>query len=247
MPSKWNPPDLDHLITLYRSGLSVKRLADSCGVSRRAIDRVLRDSGITPRGRREAELLKWSQMSSAQRRRQTAAAHIASRRTHSADRQMRHAIGRQAVGRMTPTERELREWLANRRIGSIPQQAIGPYNADLGCYPVAVEIFGGNWHFHGRHLARLPQRVRYLFDAGWHQFVIVVNRSHPLMPVVADELARFIRRARRNPSATREYWMVGGNGQFMTSCSANDAQLTIMPAFGLGRNPITGRYERIGR
>lgn len=239
--------DVDDLIQDYLAGTSINKLAKRWKVSRIVIYHRLREQSVPIRGRGEAERLKWAQMDGVARRRQIQAAHRAAcgRKATFEERTLR-AVTMQRLGHLNPVEQRLANWLAEHGIGTIAQQAIGPYNCDLGAHPVAVEIFGGQWHFSDRHLARLPQRVRYLFDAGWHQLVVVVDsRRYPLHPSIAEELAGFIKRARRHPSAVREYRMLRGAGEVLAACRADDDDLSVVPAFTLGRNPLTGRYQRV--
>ena len=50
----------------------------------------------------------------------------------------RHALAKERFGKLTRHELTLRDLLIERGIRTIPQQAIGPYNCDLGANPVAV-------------------------------------------------------------------------------------------------------------
>src|SRR5262245_54841047 len=151
------------LIMEYESGISLYELGKRYGVSVPVITRRLHEHGIRRRTQSEQEQEKWRRFSPEQRKQQTAAAHAASRgRKISLDTLIYKAQTLQQQGRMQPLEKQVYEWLQERRIPTIPQQAIGPYNCDLGAAPVAVEIFGGNWHWHGQHAARLLKRLDYI-------------------------------------------------------------------------------------
>ena len=127
-----------------------------------------------------------------------------------------------------------------------PQHAIGPYNCDLGAYPVAVEIFGGNWHWSGRHLLRSPERFRYILNAGWHILVLHITRRCPVTIEIADYVAAYVDETRRDPARRREYRVVGRAGELLTAGSVDDDEITIIPTFTSGRDSL-GRYKRISR
>jgi hypothetical protein len=136
--------------------------------------------------------------------------------------------------------------LQDRGIPTIAQQAIGPYNCDLGAYPVAVEVFGGGWHWYGDHVAIVPKRFRYILDAGWHILAVKIDAAFPLTSVTADYIAAYIQQARSDPSSRREYRVIRGAGETLASGSADDDQISIVPTFTAGRN-VLGQYTRVPR
>ena len=183
-----------------------------------------------------------------QRHAQTEMAHLAVRgKPQSLEEQCAIALGRERVARLNPSEQLLAAMLRARGLSIIPQQAIGPYNCDIGASPVAVEIWGGHWHWSPEHMARTPKRMRYLMDGGWHIWVIQVTRQYPLTPEHADEVVAFVQETRRDPAMVRQYRMVRRAGEVFTTGSAKDHEITIIPPFAQRRNPTTGRYERITR
>lgn len=251
MAHKLADTDTKDLIGRYLAGESENALAKSFGFSRQVVRRILRQGGIERRGRSEAEALKWARMSPDQRASQVAAAHEATRgSTKSFDSLCRAALSRQRLqSHATDAEWEFARLLANRGLATIPQQAIGAYNCDLGAFPVAVEIFGGNWHWHGRHLARTPERIRYMLDSGWHVLMVHAwpDAGYPLGDEVADHVVAYVEAARRDPAARREYRVIRGAGEILASGSADDDEVSIEWAFTNRRNPVTGRYESVPR
>lgn len=249
MPAKWNPPDLDNLVKCYLAGESTNRLATRHGVARQAIDRCLRTAGVRLRCRSEAELLKWSRMSDDQRAHQVAAAHATSLgHRRSVDFLIARAASQQRRrANISHHEIVLQSMLTKRGLETGQQVAIGPYNCDLAARPVAVEVFGGHWHFSGDHLKRMPKRTRYLFDAGWHLLVVVVATGYPLTDATADYVAAFVDEMRRKPPVARQYRMVWGAAEVIACGSSDDDQLAFVPPFGCGRNRTSGRYQRVPR
>lgn len=204
------------MVQRYEAGESENAIAQSFGVARSVIRRCLREEGVTLRTNASANRLMMTQRTPEQHRAYTSRAHAANRgRPVRFEVLCRKAATLQRLERnVSPAERLLALWLRDRGIDAVPQFAIGPYNADLGTYPVAVEIYGGNWHTGGRHSSRAPKRLRYLFDQGWSVMVVYVdNRTMPLTERAADEVAAFVQQSRRNPTLGSQYRVIGGNGQ----------------------------------
>ena len=116
---------------------------------------------------------------------------------------------------MSDYERVVFESLRAYGVKPIPQLAIGPYNCDLACHPVAVEIFGGNRHFSGRHLARAEKRIRYLGNAGWHLLMLVISNACPWTSDTANHLIAYLNLADSDPSAPRQYRVIDGCGELL--------------------------------
>lgn len=220
------------IVAAYVNGMSELAVAKSFGIDRNAVRLRLLEAGVNPRGQCEAETLRWSKMTADQRADQIAAAHEATRGSVAPfERKLKVAATVEAKGlRTDPLEISFAAMLASRGVPTIAQQAIGPYNCDLGAFPVAVEIFGGNWHFYGRHFARKPQRFRYILDAGWHVLCIWINPRFPMCEAGADYATSYIEEARRDPSRIREYRVIRGAGEIVACGRADDDQLTFKPA-----------------
>lgn len=221
----------EEIATLYRNGMPEYMIAKRFGVSRMVITRRLKEAGVEKRPIGDVVRATVAARTPEENQRYTEAAHAAVRgipKTH--DVKCRMALGKQrALSHVSPQERVLQDMLTKRGIAVIPQQAIGPYNCDLGTYPVAVEIFGGGWHWTGRHLLRTPERFRYILNAGWHILVVKVEAArHPLSESTADYVATFVEQARRDPSAVREYRVIRGAGELLAAGRADDDQISIV-------------------
>src|SRR5579859_2790695 len=157
---------VSEIVARYVAGESENALANVYCTTRAVVRSHLRSAGITLRGQTEANRLSSAARTPEQHRRYVEAAHIAARaHVQSFDEKAKRAKTRQERGLgVSPAELLLAEWLKQRGIEMTPQLAIGPYNVDLGTYPVAVEIFGGGWHAYGRHRRLAPERYRYLLD-----------------------------------------------------------------------------------
>jgi uncharacterized protein (DUF433 family) len=230
------------LLSRYRAGESEKALSEALGVSRPAIRRRLLEAGITPRDGSASMYLRMAGTTPEQRADLSRAAHDAVRGKRQSDaHRCAIATTRQRLQSGTsPGEMALAEMLAARGIPTVPQQAIGPYNCDLGAYPVAVEVFGGSWHWSGRHILRAPERFRYILNASWDILAVKIEvRRHPLTSATADYVAAYIESARRDPARRREYRVIRGAGETLTAGSADDDDLTLIAA--LHRRSDAGR------
>lgn len=243
----------DKIISLYEGGSSENALADKFGVSRNVIRRHLVENGIHIRTQSEAEALKWSQMSEEERKAQVEAAHeAATGREHTFEELCKRAKTRERnasedYGHVSDYEVELRSMLSDRGINTTIQKAIGPYNCDLAASPVAVEVYGGHWHWTGDHLARVDKRFRYILNRGWFIYVIPVTKSYPLTGAVADHVVSYINRIRRNEPSVCEYRVVWGAGKFVTAGSAEDDNISIVPPFTNARDISSGCYKSVSR
>lgn len=247
MTAKNTAIDTDYLIREYLGGKSEYALALELGVSRTPIRRILLENGIAPRSHSDAGLVRAGQMSPGQRRAQASAAHMAATgRKKTVAEQCLTAQTRQERGLfISARERQLAVMLAERGIEVIHQQAIGPYNCDLGAAPVAVEVYGGNWHWSGDHRRRVAERFNYILNAGWHILVIPATNISPLTSAVADYVVAYIETARRDPTRPREYRVVWRAGEFVTVGGVDGDNIAIEPPFTSRRDPVTGRYTTV--
>lgn len=220
MPAKRMDIDVDNLIQLYNSGESVKHLAELLGVSRPLITRRLHENGITPRNRSESMFLRMSRTPPEERARLANAAHAAVRGHRRTEEELcKRAITRQQSGKSaTPIEIRLAEMLEDRGLRTVKQMAAGPYNIDIAITepPIAVEIFGGNWHASGRHAERYRKRCDYLLDHGWVPVIIWVVRDYPLQVAAADYLVALVEAVRLDKAAFQQEQVIRGDGQLTT-------------------------------
>jgi len=210
--------DADSIASRYSAGESELSLSRSAGVSRAVIRRHLVEKCVPLRNQSESESVKWSRMTEAQRRSQVAPAHIAARgRVVTATEKSRRSSTHERTGsRSSPLEQRFVELLAVSGVAFTQQKSVGPYNLDFAVkeLPIAVEIFGGNWHASGRHLASHPERCKYLLDNGWSIIIIWVDsRTDPLTVKAAEYVAAFVEQSRRDPSLVSQYRVILGGGQ----------------------------------
>ena len=224
--------DSESIIARFTAGESVLDLSRALGVSRSVIVRTMREHRVSVRSRSEAIKLAWKRRDQAQRLSHMAPAHRAVLgRRQSLEERIGRALTVQARTVIrSKYEISLREMLTAAGVETIPQQAVGPYNCDLGAFPIAVEVFGGNWHFFGTHASRAPERLRYFLDRGWSVVMVVVSRDNPLDQGGADYCRTFIEQTRSNPTARREYRMIRGTGELLASGYLDGDHITVISA-----------------
>ena len=244
MSFRYNLPVGD-IVGMYVSGQSENAVAKHFGMGRGVIRRRLREAGIHVRTQSEAETLKWSMMTTAQRMAQVSAANHAARGSRR-DISVQAKIAQTRQRRQThvgPDERIVRRFLETAGIECIPQQAVGPYNCDLGCFPVAVEVFSSHWLWGNSY----EKRFRYLLNADWCIYVLPVSRSSPITESRMRHLIAYIEQARRDPPTPREYRVVWSAGEWERVGYLDDDKIVLDPPFTGRRNATTGQYERVAR
>lgn len=206
----------EEIVSRYIAGESELSLSKAFGVSRPTISGVLRRAGVARRGFAQNALVA-SSRTPEQNAAIIAAAHSAARgRVISNDELVRRAKTReQRRSNVSHHELFIERQLRLRELVGTPQKACGKYNIDLAVGPIAVEIYGGGWHSHGRHIARAPQRFRYLFDEGWCCLVIWVtaNKSGYLLPGAVEYLVAWLDEIERDPSSGSGYRVIWGSGE----------------------------------
>lgn len=208
------------IIRLYNNGWSVLRMAKHFGCARGVITKRLLGVGIQPRNSSEATRIIAATLPPEERSRRASAAHDAVRgKKKSVAFLFAKAQGVElSQSGISRIEIRCREMLRERGIDSTPQKAIGPYNVDLAlnAFPIAVEIFGGGWHFSGRHLSRYRKRIEYLLNCGYYPIIILVSRDYPLEIGAIEYIISFTESLRRNEPPSREDWVIRGNGEIAT-------------------------------
>ena len=214
MAKKVIPPNLDDAINAYIAGDSEFKVSGDFKICRSVLKRCLIERGVPRRGMSEAQTLRASQDSFAARAARCLAANAAARgRKHSEVERAKIAATRERTGSgASPLEDHLAALLAAKGFHLDRQVAVGRYNCDFASFPVAVEVFGGYFHFYGRHLTRLPVRLRYLFDRGWSVLIVMTGKLWPLTECAADEVVSFHDQVRADPAGGSQYRMIRGAG-----------------------------------
>lgn len=249
-PAAWKPRvfvDTAKAIELFNSGIGVAGVAIAMGVGRTAMIRILRDAGIAGRNRPAQQLARMANTTAEERQALTRAAHqavLGSTQTE-AHRCKVAASREKTVTIASQYEYELLEMLAERGVVCGQQTAIGRYNSDITTGSISVEIWGGYWHWYGRHIAGTEKRFRYIMDRGWHILVVCVSKTSPLTPAVADYVVTELERLSRNPTDIREYRVIWRAGKFTTGGRADDDHFSVEPPFRRRKNASPGQHASV--
>ncbi|OYT82416.1 MAG: hypothetical protein CFE48_03740 [Pseudomonas sp. PGPPP2] len=239
----------ERLIEMFNSGVGISGIATYFKVAPNVIIRHLKLAGVPTRNRSEQQSARMATTAPDERKRLAQRANEAARgRVHSAEEKAQRALTNQTrSARISRYETQLFTMLVNRGIYPTTQHPIGPYNCDLAAHPVAVEVWGGHWHWTGKHAAITEERFRYLMNAGWHVMVVAVNNTSPLTAAVADYVASEIKLLRSDPSLVREYRVIWRAGEYTTRGCLEDNDFSVEPPFTYARDPATGRYKSVPR
>lgn len=238
VPKQRDAAWIETAVEMHLAGVPQSQIAERFGRSQPTVSAALLRRGYRT-DPSEAERRKWASMTAEQRAAQVTAAHDAVRgMTRSIHDLERRAVGKQrTLAHATTDELAVAAYLP----GAIPQQAIGKYNVDIGAEPVAVELFGGNWHAEGRHRARLPQRVEHIADAGWNLLIVWCTQGRVLdVEAVAQDALAYLECSRRDPAFRRQYRVIWGDGQLIAAGCVDDNERTLIPS-------SVSRYDTAGR
>ena len=237
-------PDTE-IVRRYVAGESEQSLALAFGVSRRAVEARLLAAGVERRNAATVARINAAKRTPEENRRIMLAAQAALHgKPQPLSQKIRRAKTRQArqLG-VSAMEMLLCEWLTPRLapIPCIPQYAVGPYNVDLAIDtdpPIAVEIFGGKWHGYGKHVARAPERARYLLDRGWNLIIIWATdgRSMPSLSLaVADYIVAFFEQSRHDPPLRGQYRVIWGDAQEAAITGSDVNEIALVPTCGAAK------------
>jgi len=207
----------------YESGVSMKTLSDTLGISRDALTRQFRKRGVRIRGRSEAERLKWEsirrsgraavvrQCSSAWEARRGQTVALSTKIQQARTRYIRLNRCRGAY------EDEISAALLEMGYSVAQQFPVGPYNLDLAMTPdpVAVEIQSSNHRRSGSSIRQ--DRIEEILDSGFAVLIVYVpNRASLAVEATCDKIAAFTDLVREEPSIVGQYGMIGSDAQPFT-------------------------------
>lgn len=237
MTAKLFIPNLDDLIEQYRTGTSMKQLAEGAGISRPKLVREFKARGEPIRSHSAAEALKWRALKRdrALVERQVGRAWAACRGrdvTHE-ERCLRATTREQRATHRFLYEQEIESELRQRGAITTPQKAIGPYNVDLSFDEarVAVEIIG--CQMVSKRRAAYPERLEYICNAGWLLILVIIKRANTRgadFAAIAEQLIAYAEMASSNPSVRGQYGVIGRNGQPVPPRCDYVPGRTIVPA-----------------
>lgn len=203
--------DVGEIVEWYTSGESEKGIADKIGVSRQAIRKRLLDAGIKPRNQSEAGFVYNSRLTSEQRKANAMAANQALRELGQSDR-MRFCLAKsreKSLKQCGVGEFEFMSMLKNHGIKCVHQKAVGPYNIDIACPSVAVEISICTNKF---PRAGDAKKIKDLLDLGWNVIYITMRSVSDITTNAVDYVVGFVKETEADPAFRGQYRVIRGSG-----------------------------------
>jgi very-short-patch-repair endonuclease len=222
---------LDEAIRLYGEGIGIVALGERYGVDAMTVRKRLDKAGVCLRKGSDANLIRWRNMSVDERTATVEAAHNSVRGVRkSSDNLRRKALTIEHLAKGSYLENQLHSLLVDAGLSPVPQVAVGRYNIDLAIAPLAVEVWGGDWHMKGHHASIFGERTRQLFDCGWSVLHVIVSQRQLPTAVTAKNVVAFLDIARSLPPNLRKYWVIRRDGQIVTFGSSDDKNISVVPA-----------------
>jgi very-short-patch-repair endonuclease len=217
----------------YLAGKSIRQLARERKCDRTVFEDGFERLGLPMRSMTEAIRLQRQQLTPAQRKVLRAMNAKTRGRPQSYKHRCNRALAREALARCRSRfEVAIAEALAQVGLEFVREKAIGPYNVDFALAGnVAVEVFGGRWHNVRVKTGDHAKRLKYILDQGWHMVILWAGPPSPGEPQWArsmENIIAFAKHARRNPAGRREYRVLGCDGEFYTSGSAQSDHIAFV-------------------
>lgn len=236
-PNPTRIPMPDDFLPRYEAGESLFALAKSYGISRTALFRWLEVAGVERRSYSDAQRIKASKMTSAERSAQAKAAHDAARgRTVPFMEKVRRAFDKEWKAfnggvEYSRLEALMDKWLTDRDVKHVFQKSIGPYNVDFYTFSgVAVEVLGGSWHGSKARRIKEAERAKYILDLGLNMVFVWSTTNAAMVEACADEIVSIVDFSRRNPSVRGKYWVIRGDGKVIAACRDDmDERALVVP------------------
>jgi very-short-patch-repair endonuclease len=125
------------------------------------------------------------------------------------------------------------------------QRAIGPYLGDFAIGSVIVEIVR-QFGCASVHPATFAERTRYIFDAGWRVLFVWLAKDAVTLDV-ADNIIANVDRISADPIFARQYRVIRGTGEFLTSGSADNDKMAFKWPRARRKNPPARHDESVAR
>lgn len=201
------------VIEAYNGGASVLAMSKSFGVTRATIARILQSHDLPIRSGSDANRIRFGGINAPvlpQYQRKPVDPDLLI-----FDPSPRALITRAMHLSMGKGEPELEKMLLERGYQFTRQLPVGDYNIDLAYRDLAVEVHrpGGN------PLAprsRELKRCEALMRRGWHVLFVWTRGGIPESGS-ADQVIALLEETGRNPTATRQYWVIRSDGEIATS------------------------------
>jgi very-short-patch-repair endonuclease/transposase-like protein len=243
-------PNLEEVLTLYNQGIGVAGIAKRLGYGRTYMVCFFDKHGIRQRNRKEQQFERMKNSTQEQIAHLTQKAHkTAKGRKRSFEELRNRAVSRYKNQSFADSKYEafFSDYLSKMKIEFDRQFPCGPYNLDFIIGYVAVEIFGGNWHYSGLHFARFAERTKYVLNSGFFLICIFVSESKGdnFESIINDKFIPVFNSFRGDKSGITKYRVIWGTSEYITGGSCNDNDFPLIKPTENIRNSVTGRYVSI--
>lgn len=246
MVAKINTLDTNYIISEYKRGIGVVGIAKALNVSPSPIKRIILQSGIPLRNRSQQQQARMDITSDEDRKKLVKAANKAAKgrlvTSQEIEKRNRTLVARKSV-KTSEIEIAFTELLDDAKIPYSKQVVCGRYICDFVINGVAVEIWGGNFHFMGAHIARSEERFKYLLGRFKGAIIVTINKTNPLGIGLRNAVIASAQELGSHPSFSGEYRMIWRNGKFITGNRINNDNFAFEYPFRNRRNTKSGRYE----
>lgn len=236
-PKRWklNGPVGEEIVNRYLAGESSEYLAHEYAVAPYTLTKYLKEVGIEIRSTSES-MFEWINHASPEEFKKrfgvgrkrlnfvVTKEHVAKMRLFRAKRL--EEMG-SASPYISPDEKIFASILTTIKIPYRQQVACRNYNIDFVCGTIAVEIHtGANNPFTD---VRLVKRMKQLLKSN-HLLYIWVTPKCPISKPAASYLLRLLQAANGAPTVSRQYWVIRGSGELVTSGCFDGNNGSFIPA-----------------
>lgn len=233
-------------IALYKYGIGLRGVAERMDVPLGLLRAEFNRQGVKLRTQSEQEIIKWKLMDTSQREHQVKAAHDATRgKPVSREQLLKTALTRSR--RSSVYEDAIADDFRSAGIIFEEQFPIDIYNIDFVVGNVAVEIFGGEWHGHGAHAARFPERSKKIFDAGYSLLILNIGKHESFTNRVRSDFVEFVKVMSVDKSSIGKYRVVWCTLNCVSFGSRDDIDIAMVRPTRNIRDRETGRYVSVAR
>ena len=225
MPDKISLPNIDDLIQRYYAGVSINKLSQELGISRRTITYRFQEANVKLRSQSESEKVKWAQMDEQARKRQYQKAHEATRGrvVSTREKMLRAKSAYLNAFKKGGLEDELSDKLTEAGFVVNQQLAFGIYNLDIAIHglPIAIEIQSNG--LSKLRNSKNTQRAKYILSRGnLLLYVILDQSSAPIcLDAIAQNIITYLNRLSGDKSLIGKYVMIGRDGKPFPSSRYN--------------------------
>lgn len=217
MVAKITDLDFDNIIKLYKSGVSILKIAETKNVSRGVITRALDERGIKRRSMTQAQFARYKNKPESYKKNITKKA-IKARRgmKDSIESLKKRAKGRKdRIGRH---ELDIIKRLKDLGFNCVSQYPFGKYNIDIFIEEmfIAIEIYGA--YPKRDRVADIKHRAEHILNCGVNLVNVQFSYPNGMFSInrICEQIGSFFDFCSRNQSIIGHYFVIRGNGKIAT-------------------------------